>query len=77
MSITELENHTVIEKSGMQVGVIAQEIQAILPNCVKEETTGVLSVNPDNLTWHLVKALQELSAKNDALEVRITALEGN
>ena len=25
----------------------------------------------------LVKALQELSAKNDALEARITALEGN
>ena len=59
----------------MQVGVVAQEIQAILPNTVHEETTGVLSVDSDNLTWHLVKAVQELSAKNTALEARITALE--
>ena len=74
--VTELEDHTVIDKSGVQVGVIAQEIQAILPNCVKEESTGVLSVDSDNLTWHLIKAVQELSATNDALAARITALEG-
>ena len=65
-----------IAKEGVQVGSIAQEIQAILPDCVSEETTGVLSVNPDNLTWHLIKAVQELSAKNDELETRLAALEG-
>ena len=48
---------------------------SVLPNTVTTESTGVLSVNPDNLTWHLVKAVQELSAKNTALEARITALE--
>jgi hypothetical protein len=66
----------VIKKTGVQVGVIAQEIQAVLPNTVSTETTGVLSVDTDNLTWHLVKAVQELSAKNDALEARIATLEG-
>ena len=60
----------------MFFGAIAQEIQAVLPKCVKTETTGVLSVDSDNLTWHLVKAVQELSAKNDALEARIATLEG-
>ena len=50
--------------------------QAVLPNTVSTETTGVLSVDSDNLTWHLVKAVQELSAKNDALEARIKTLEG-
>ena len=65
-----------IAKEGVQVGSIAQEIQAILPDCVSEETTGVLSVNPDNLTWHLIKAVQELSAKNDELETRLALLEG-
>ena len=78
-----------INKSGVQVGVIAQEIQTVLPNTVSTESTGVLSVNPDNLTWHLVKAVQELSAKVTALETenatqatqiadlisRVTALE--
>jgi len=74
--VTELEGHTVIDKSGVQVGVIAQEIQAILPKCVKEESTGVLSVDPDNLTWHMVKAVQELSTALDAALARITTLEG-
>ena len=44
---------------------------------VNEESTGVLSVNPDNMTWYLVNAVQELSAKNNALESRIKELEGN
>jgi len=73
--ITELASTDVIEKTGVQVGVIAQELQSVLPNCVKEESTGVLSVDPDNLTWHLIKAVQELAATNDALTARITALE--
>tara|TARA_R110002124_G_scaffold130747_2_gene292667 strand:+ start:331 stop:1152 length:822 start_codon:yes stop_codon:yes gene_type:complete len=71
--VTDLGSDTIINKSGVQVGVIAQEIQAILPNCVKEETTGVLSVDPDNLTWHLIKAVQELSAKVDALEAQLNS----
>jgi hypothetical protein len=74
--ITELADTDVINIEGVQVGVIAQEIQAILPNCVNEESTGVLSVNPDNLTWHLVKAIQEQSALITSLTDRITALEG-
>jgi hypothetical protein len=42
---------------------------------VKEVSTGVLSVNPDNMTWYLVNAVKELSAKNEALEARLSALE--
>ena len=64
------------EISGVQVGAVAQELQAVLPKCVREQSTGVLAVDTDNLTWHLVKAVQELSAKNDALEARIKTLEG-
>ena len=74
--ITELPTASAVDRVGVQLGVIAQEIQAILPKCVKEESTGVLSVDPDNLTWHMIKAIQELSAKNDALEARLTTLEG-
>jgi hypothetical protein len=73
--ITELDASDAIQTKGVQVGAIAQEIQAILPNCVTEESTGVLSLNADNLTWHLIKAVQELSTKNDALEARIATLE--
>jgi len=69
--VTELPAHTVIEKVGVQLGVIAQELQLVLPDCVKTESTGVMSVNADNLTWYLVNAIKELSAKIVALENKI------
>ena len=61
--VTELPKQAAIKKEGNQVGVIAQEIQEILPDLVKEQTTGCLSVNSDNLTWYLINAVQELSAE--------------
>ena len=66
--ITELPTHTAIKKAGVQLGVIAQELQAILPDCVKQESTGVLSVDPDNLTWYMVNAIKELKAEIDTLK---------
>jgi hypothetical protein len=75
--ITELDGAVdKVEIEGVQVGVIAQEIQAILPKCVTETSQGVLSVETDNLTWHLIKAVQELSTALDAALARITTLEG-
>ena len=63
-----------VESTGTKVGVIAQEVQEILPEIVDtHEETGVLSVNPDNLTWYLVNAVQELSAENAALKARLDA----
>ena len=80
--ITELQAQDAIQKSGVQLGVIAQELQEVCSDCVKEETTGVLSVNSDNLTWHMVNAIKDLKALNNtqaatinALTARIVALE--
>ena len=64
--ITELPAHAVIKKEGVQLGVIAQELQAVLPDCVKEESTGVLSVHSDNLTWYMINAIKQLKAEFDA-----------
>jgi len=70
--ITELDGSLcAIKKEGTQIGVIAQEMQEILPETVKTESTGCMSVNPDNLTWHLVNAVKELSAKVAELEARL------
>ena len=71
--IIDLPKHSAIKKQGVQLGVIAQELQDILPDCVKEETTGVLSVNSDNITWHLINAIKELHAKVTALEAKVGA----
>ena len=54
----------------VQTGVIAQEVESVLPECIKVSDKGAKTVNTDPITWALVKAVQELSAK-------ITALEGN
>jgi len=66
--ITELPKHSAIDKQGIQVGVIAQEIEEILPDVVKEESTGVKSVNPDNIIWYLVNAIKELKKEIDLLK---------
>jgi hypothetical protein len=71
----ELSPNDAIVKTGVQLGVIAQELQAVLPDCVKQESTGVLSVDSDNLTWHLVNAVKQLSTALDAANARIAALE--
>ena len=73
--VTELPAHTVIDKQGVQLGVIAQELQEVCPDCIKEESTGVLRVDSDNIFWHMVNAIKDLKALNDTLTARITALE--
>ncbi len=48
--------------------MIAQEVQEVFPDAVKENAHGHLTVNSDSITWALLKAVQELSAKVEALE---------
>ncbi|MGJ8723555.1 MAG: tail fiber domain-containing protein [Roseibacillus sp.] len=50
-----------------EVGVIAQELQPIFPNAVFEDESGFLSVNPSEIKWASVNAIQELADKNDEL----------
>ena len=61
----ELSQEYAIQKDGVQLGVIAQELQLILPECVKTETTGVMSVDADNLTWYMINAIKQLKAEFD------------
>ena len=75
--IDELPKKSAIKQEGTQLGVIAQEIQPILPDVVKEESTGCYSVDPGNIKWYMINAIKELSAENDELRKRLDALEGN
>ena len=74
--IEEITQSAAIPKVGTQVGAIAQELMEVIPECVTQENNDVYAVNQEPVVWALVKALQELSAKNDALEARLTTLEG-
>jgi len=78
----------------IKAGFVAQELQTVFPSAVsysESDSDKILSVSRERLVPVLVKAIQELSAKNDALEIenstqatqiadlitRIAALEAN
>ena len=64
-------------------GFIAHELQAVVPDCVTGEKDAVdaegkpvyQGIDTSFLVATLTKAIQELSAKNDALEARLIAAE--
>jgi len=69
--ITDLPAHSAINIEGIQLGVIAQELQQILPDCVKEESTGVLGVDTTNIMWHMINAIKELNAQVQTLKSKV------
>ena len=70
----ELKSTDAVQRTGVQLGVIAQELQEVCSDCIKEETTGVLRVDSDNVFWHMVNAIKDLKALNDTQAATITAL---
>jgi hypothetical protein len=72
----ELKPSDAVGRTGVQLGVIAQELQQVCPDCVTQQTTGVLSVDTDEIFWHMVNAIKELSAKCDSLQAEINTLKG-
>ena len=74
--IDELPKDSVIPNEGVQLGVIAQEVQGFLPQIVDEESTGCLSVDGSDIKWLLVNAVQELSTQVDELRAEIKTLKG-
>ena len=58
----------VVEKEGIKLGAIAQEIEKVLPEVVTTLESGVKTVDPNNLTWYLINAVQELSAEVEKLK---------
>jgi hypothetical protein len=71
--VTDLPKNQAIKKEGVQLGAIAQELQTILPDCVKTESTGVMSLNTDNIMWHMINAIKELNAELNALKAKVGA----
>lgn len=55
---------------GSAVGVIAQEVQKVVPQVVSNQQDGLMNVAYGNLVGVLIEAIKELSAKVDALEAK-------
>lgn len=60
--------YTRIDTGERQTGLVAQDVQKILPEAVQENEDGTLSVAYGNLVGLLVNAVKELNAKVEALE---------
>jgi hypothetical protein len=59
-----------LDPNRLITGFIAQELQAIMPECVNTTASGLLSVSSDAVIYALVKAVQELAAEVEALKAR-------
>ena len=59
---------TRIADESKSIGVIAQELEKVLPQLVHSDDEGIKSVNYAQITGLLIEAVKELSAKVDELE---------
>ncbi|MCE4564665.1 tail fiber domain-containing protein [Maribellus sp. CM-23] len=60
-----------------QLGLIAQEVQKIIPEIVTEKEDGTLGIRYTEFIPVLIKAVQEQQAEIDDLRARIEKLEGS
>lgn len=58
-----------------ELGLIAQDVEAVYPALVKESGSGIKSLNYMGLIGPMIEGMRELKAENDALRARIEALE--
>jgi hypothetical protein len=61
--------------SNRHVGVLAQEVEAVLPEAVETGEDGYKSVKYSEITPLLIEAMKELKAEKDAQDKKIEALE--
>ena len=80
--LQSMEN--VLNISGVQKGLIAQEAEVVSSALVTTPSTGVKALVPDEIFWYMLNSIKELSTKVDKLEqdnialrARVTNLEGN
>ena len=58
-----------------QIGLLAEDVEKVLPELVFEDSNGTKSVAYIKLTAVLIEAVKELKSENDDLKARIEALE--
>jgi hypothetical protein len=62
----------IVGKSGSDMGVIAQEIEAVFPELVETDSSGLKKVNYAGLIGPLIEAVKELDARVRSLEREAT-----
>ena len=57
------------------IGVIAQEVEAVVPELVVTDNEGFKSVKYENITPLLIEAIKELKAEKDELQKEVDELK--
>ncbi|UCE18186.1 MAG: tail fiber domain-containing protein [Gemmatimonadota bacterium] len=57
------------------IGLVAQDVQEVIPEAVREADHGFLVVDNDPILWTMLNAIKELKAENEALKQRVETLE--
>jgi len=68
------DNPLQLNSNEQQIGFVAQEVQAIFPEAVNENSSGYLDFNMHPVNVALVNAVKELKAENDKLKTTLNEL---
>ena len=68
--LKDVVKSAVVTKTGTQTGLIAQEAEAVLASTVVTASTGVKTLHTDDIFWHMLNSIKELSTKVKALEAK-------
>jgi len=60
-----------LESGGSEIGVIAQEVEAVLPDVVSTNDEGIKSVKYGNMVAVLIEAIKEQQLRIEALEAKL------
>lgn len=66
------ENALKLSHEPEYVGVIAQQVQDVIPEAVHRGKNGYLVVNNDPIIWTMVNAIKELKAENETLKRQVS-----
>jgi hypothetical protein len=69
------DNALGLPSDGEYVGLIAQEVEEVLPEAVEQNAQGYLMLNGDPINYAMLNAIKELSAEVKRLKKRIEELE--
>jgi hypothetical protein len=77
--VEQLTGYTYTNKKDNKryTGLIAQDVEKVLPEAVTTESDGHLSLAYGNMMGLLVEAVKELTRKNEILEARLNVIENN
>ena len=59
----------------LQTGVIAQEVQAVMPELVEADNKGILSVNYNGIIPYLIESIKILKKENDDLKAKVSKMD--